>query len=234
MLSDGRIAVVGHERSSVGTAWLTDRYEPDGTRQWRLSDTTRSAGAVAASTGGVVVVAGEWAHGVNVRAFTAGGQLIWESLPEVPVPMAGFVTDLAVLADGQLGIVGVRATPQAVYNWLVQKYEMDLAEGNPTGESVESGKVKVVGGIRGYLDPKRGEKSTILVRPTGAGVIHLRIYNQAGQLISETTKNTTGGHTEVLHWDGTDSNGLTVPTGIYPIVVDGPGVNATDKLAVVR
>ena len=39
---------------------------------------------------------------------------------------------------------------------------------------------------------------------------------------------------DVLHWYGVTSEGLPVVPGIYPIVIEAPGIRATDKLVVVR
>ena len=94
--------------------------------------------------------------------------------------------------------------------------------------------VKIVGGIRGYLDPRKGEQATILVRPEGAGEITARIYNLNGELVRTLSTAAAGGHTEVLRWDATDATGRPVPPGAYPILIEGPGIRFRDTLAVLR
>jgi len=101
-------------------------------------------------------------------------------------------------------------------------------------EPIDTGKVKIVGGVRGYLDPKRGEQATILVRPATAGDIRVRIYTMEGALVKDMVRTTTGGHTEVLTWDATDAAGRPVPSGVYPIFIEAPGIRYRDKLVVVR
>jgi len=101
-------------------------------------------------------------------------------------------------------------------------------------EPIDAGKVKIVGGIRGYINPKRGETATMLIRPTGPGEIHIRIYDQDGVLLWQVTQSTSGVHTEVVQWRGVDASGNQVPPGLYPIIVEAPGIRYRDTLVVVR
>ena len=99
---------------------------------------------------------------------------------------------------------------------------------------MSTGQVKIVGGVRGYINPKRGEHSTILIRTGGSGLITIRIYDMRGVLIREMTRVSDGTGMDVMHWDGCDSTGRYVAPGLYPVVITGPGVHATDRLAVLR
>ncbi|MEK7476492.1 MAG: hypothetical protein AAB152_12795 [Candidatus Coatesbacteria bacterium] len=101
-------------------------------------------------------------------------------------------------------------------------------------EPVNTGEVKVVGGIRGYLNPKNGERATLLVRPATPGEIRIRIYDERGRLVYENTSAAAGGRTEVLHWNGTDTSGARVPPGLYPVIIEGPGIQYKGKLIVVH
>ncbi len=103
----------------------------------------------------------------------------------------------------------------------------------PVDDGLKDG-VKIVGGIRGYIEPRRGEMANILVRPTGSGVISVRIYNLRGDLVRTLTASAAGGRTEVLHWDANDDAGRPVPAGVYPVFIEAPGIRYTDKLAVLR
>jgi uncharacterized repeat protein (TIGR01451 family) len=94
--------------------------------------------------------------------------------------------------------------------------------------------VKIVGGVRGYINPKNGESATFLVRPSSAGEIHIRIFNEEGMLVQELKQTTNGGHTETLQWNATDSSGKTVVPGLYPVLVEGPGIRYRDRLVVIR
>jgi outer membrane protein assembly factor BamB len=101
-------------------------------------------------------------------------------------------------------------------------------------EPKKKGTVKIVGGIRGYINPKRGEVANILVKPDSAGVIRVRIFSLAGDLVREITVDYKGTGTETIQWNGTDASGKHVPPAVYPVIVDAPGTYFKDKLAVVR
>ena len=101
--------------------------------------------------------------------------------------------------------------------------------------AVEAGTVKIVGGIRGYINPKKGEQSNILIRANEPGEIVVRIYDMAGRLVREMKSVTSGNRTESVKWDGKDSGGKDVTPGGYPIIITGPGgLTYRDKLAVLR
>jgi len=117
----------------------------------------------------------------------------------------------------------------------LSRVAIDIA--SPVSEP-DAGTVKIVAGVRGYLDPRspatQGRHTTVLVKATGAGEIRMRIYNQRGVLIREVTTSTSGGNMETLFWDGKDASGVTVAPGIYPVLIEGPGIRARDKIAVIR
>jgi len=178
--------------------------------------------------------------------FTGQGNsagLTWNGSPTVPA-WTGAVT----LLPGQSITVTVDAVASSTHSGVVTNTGWVLGTGGcgsvqasaaasftlqPPDELGRDG-VKIVGGIRGYIQPKRGEQATILVRPATAGPITVRIYNLRGELVRQLDANATGGRTEVLHWNATDSAGNDVPPGAYPIVIEGPGIRVRDTLAVLR
>jgi len=101
-------------------------------------------------------------------------------------------------------------------------------------QPIDLGQVKIVGGIRGYINPKRGEQAVILIRPKEAGEIRVRIYDMSGALVWQETLQAFGGRTEVIQWPGVNSTGQEVSPGIYPVFIEAPGIRYKDKLIVVR
>ncbi len=101
-------------------------------------------------------------------------------------------------------------------------------------EPVNRGEVKIVGGLRGYVNPRNGEQATIILRPDAPGEIVIRIYNQDGLLLWRTTQMTPGGHSEIIQWRGLDERGEPLPPGLYPILIEAPGIRYRDVLAILR
>jgi len=93
--------------------------------------------------------------------------------------------------------------------------------------------VSITAGIRGYVEPGRGQVATIDVIPSGSGQIAVRVFDRNGTLVREI-KRYSGGSREVIYWDGTDGAGMAVAPGTYLMVVEGPGVQAKERIAVVR
>jgi len=96
------------------------------------------------------------------------------------------------------------------------------------------GGVAVSGGVKGYADTVKGEKFTVYVWATGLGQIKIRIYNSRGVEVRELNKATSGGFADSIEWDGTNSSGKFLPSGVYPALVKAPGVRARISLVILR
>ena len=196
-----------------------------------------------AATAATLTVVDTLPEGVAFTGQSASAGLAWNGSRTVPA-----WTGTVNLAPGQSVTIIVDATTSSTFKGVVTNTgwafatggcgatqasataSFNLAPPDELGDKL----VKIVGGVRGYLQPKRGEQATILVRPPTAGRITVRIYNLRGELVRELTADATGGRTEVLHWNATDATGADVPPGAYPIVIEAPGVRYKDTLAVLR
>ena len=94
------------------------------------------------------------------------------------------------------------------------------------------GGIFVKAGSRGYVQP--GSSALIQVGATDAGQVSVRIYNRQGMVVRELFSYATGEGIVEFTWDGMSSSGTYATPGVYLVVVDGPGVHAKEKLAVVR
>jgi len=97
-----------------------------------------------------------------------------------------------------------------------------------------TGSVKITGGSRGFIQPAAGEPAAIAVTTVTPGFVTVRIFDRAGSLVRDLSGYAGGGRAEVFRWNGTDSAGNPVAPGIYMVTVDGPGVQAKERIAVVR
>jgi uncharacterized repeat protein (TIGR01451 family) len=196
-----------------------------------------------AATADSVTVVDTLPGGVTYTGQAATAGLVWNGSWTVPA-----WTGPIALAPGASVTITIDAVTSASFTGAVTNAAWGLATGGcgtsqasasvsftlSPADELGNDRVKIVGGIRGYIQPKRGEQATILVRPVSAGTITVRIYDLTGVLVRELTAVSGGGHTEVLHWDAKDNAGRDVPPGAYPILIEAPGVRYKDTLAVLR
>lgn len=98
----------------------------------------------------------------------------------------------------------------------------------------EEGKVTLVGGAKGFVNPTSGEKLTIGAKATGSGAIKTTIYDGNGRAVRSYSVPTDGSQPVVVQWDGKDSSGRTVSSGVYVIHVDGPGLDITKRTVIIK
>ena len=103
-----------------------------------------------------------------------------------------------------------------------------------TGPLLKPGSSAVSGGVKGFVDTGRGEKFTVHVWATGPGEIKLRIYNSRGITLKDIEKTTSGVFADAIIWDGADSSGKFLPSGVYPARILAPGVRARISLVILR
>lgn len=101
------------------------------------------------------------------------------------------------------------------------------------GDRVGVDPIKVIGGSHGYVNPGRGETAKLIIMPDST-VITTKIYTNRGKLL--VTKSTTAipGLQHEISWDGRNSDGQIVSSGIYLARITGSGLNLTAKIAIVR
>ncbi len=95
------------------------------------------------------------------------------------------------------------------------------------------GGIFVKAGSRGYVEPGSGS-ARIEVYAMESGQVSVRVYNRSGQVVRELFSYATDKGIVEFTWDGLTSAGSPAAPGVYLLVVDGPGVHAKEKLAVVR
>ena len=98
---------------------------------------------------------------------------------------------------------------------------------------LEGEEVKIQGGKKGYVNPDKGEQATIYFKANSAGKINIKVFTLRGQLVWERTKETTG-ERDFIVWSGKNCDGIGVPSGIYLIYINGPGINITKKVAILK
>jgi len=105
------------------------------------------------------------------------------------------------------------------------------AESAPTTFNSTTGTVTVLAGGRGFVEP--GVAARFEIKPVGNGLMSLKIYDRNGLLVREVSRY-TGGGIEVMGWDGLDAGGRSAVSGVYLAVITGPGIQARERVALLR
>lgn len=84
---------------------------------------------------------------------------------------------------------------------------------------------------------RSGEKAKINFSVQHPNYVTIKIYNTVGELIKTIADNVyygTENTEDIKEWDGTDNNGLKVPSGIYLLHIRIGNVNQTKKIVFIR
>jgi len=95
------------------------------------------------------------------------------------------------------------------------------------------GEVKVQGGENGYVNPLKGEVAKIHFWPSVPGTVNVEIFTLIGLLVWEKSKEVLGIQ-DFIEWDCRNTENDIVASGIYIVYVEGPGIRATKKVAVLK
>ncbi|MFH1414960.1 MAG: hypothetical protein ABIH89_02605 [Elusimicrobiota bacterium] len=101
---------------------------------------------------------------------------------------------------------------------------------DPEPDVVEtSGEIITVGSSerKGIINPDKGDALTVYFKGTAAGRYTLKIFTLIGELVYSETKDSLAGGT--FSWIPED-----IASGIYVVHVNGPGVNISKKIAILR
>ncbi|MBI2418693.1 MAG: ammonia-forming cytochrome c nitrite reductase subunit c552 [Ignavibacteriales bacterium] len=67
-----------------------------------------------------------------------------------------------------------------------------------------------------------------------SGTVKIRIYNSLGSLVKEVYNNYVAAGPYSVNWDGTDSRGLKVASGVYIYKLESPKFNAAKKMLLMK
>ncbi|MDD5686772.1 MAG: S8 family serine peptidase [Elusimicrobia bacterium] len=96
------------------------------------------------------------------------------------------------------------------------------------------GDAKVFGGVKGYIQPDKGEEAKIRFLPASNGTVKIKIYTLKGDLVWEETVDAVSGVENIVSWACENSGDDKVAPGIYLVHVKGSGVDVKKKTAIVR
>jgi len=102
-----------------------------------------------------------------------------------------------------------------------------------TIELSAEGGVTIQGGQNGYVNPLKGEVAKIHFWPSAAGTVNVEIFDLIGLLVWEKSKDVLGVE-DVIEWNCRNDKNDVVASGIYLVFIEGPGIKATKKVAVLK
>ncbi len=104
---------------------------------------------------------------------------------------------------------------------------------NSVNNSIASGKIKVIGGENGYVNPDKNEQAKIIFNAKQSGNVKVKIYTLSGQLVKEISQDVKEG-INTVYWNGLNKENKKVATGIYIVFINGAGIDTSSKVAVGR
>jgi len=87
---------------------------------------------------------------------------------------------------------------------------------------------------RGIFNPARGDKSFIATHTTAAGKVTVKVYDSGGRLVRDIFDGSRAAGDYTDEWDGRNAEGSKVASGVYLVRIEGPGVNTTKRVLVVK
>jgi len=88
--------------------------------------------------------------------------------------------------------------------------------------------------VNNVFNPKEDKKVVIAYNVKTEGKVKVNVYDLRGTLITKIVDDEMNAGTYLGEWDGKDKDGKTLPTGIYLVNIDAPGIRQTKKLCIVK
>jgi hypothetical protein len=237
----GNVYVNGEEAvTGEGNNIWVRKYDSDGDIVWtRTYNDVANGGdsgyGIAVDGSGNVYVTGYEAvsgegNNIWVRKYNSNGDEIWTRTYNGTANSWDQGYGIAVDGGGNVYVTGYEFVTGESYNIWVRKYEGAFGE---QFEPPVEGSVKIQGGEKGYVNPKKGEVAKIHFQPKESGTVNVKIFTLNGLLVWEESKSVSG-YQDFIEWDCRNTENGVVASGIYVVYVEGPGIKATKKVAIIK
>jgi hypothetical protein len=146
---------------------------------------------------------------------------------------------LATVTANTTLYIDTSVEPDTKYYYRVRAYRGKLTseysneDYAKTISLISRGEVKIIGGENGYINPDRKEEAIISFVAESSGNIKVEIFTLDGYLVKELSKYTFGGQ-DYIKWDITNEDQEVVASGVYIIIIKGPGLDELKKVVILR
>jgi hypothetical protein len=237
----GNVYVTGYEEITGGFKRLwTRKYDTGGNELWTktyigTANSEAMGYGITVDTSGSVYVTGRetvTGQGTDIwtRKYDKNGNEGWTKTYNGAGYGDDAGTGIAVDAGGNVYVTGY-----AYAGWDIvwtRKYAQDK-DNIVVGPN--EAYLKLIGGKAGYINPNRGEKANIAYKTTAAGTVNIKIYDSKGVLLKSISISASGSsQTESIAYDCKDENGTILPSGVYIVKAEGPGLNLLKKMVIAK
>lgn len=119
------------------------------------------------------------------------------------------------------------------------KFNIELNTTAPTIQNIDSdapaapdnGEVILYNNL---FNPAKGESARIDYTIDNDGQVTIKLYNIAGELVRTLVDESRSAGTYIESWNGKNSEGETVASGIYLCFIEAPGIKVIKKAAVIK
>jgi len=143
----------------------------------------------------------------------------------------GFAARFPAVGTVYLEVFGYDVLASTIPAYVVHGSSTSLGLSNPLNLSAAQAELTAYNNL---LTPGPGQKATVKYAVNGSGHLTLKLYTVTGRLVSTLfDADVTAGKGSV-DWDGHNSAGNVVASGVYVLRADGPGLRLTKKIVVVK
>ena len=136
--------------------------------------------------------------------------------------------DILHTADGNYGNFLIKAKDAVVYT--NNQYQLSA---NSFSESIESHLNNSLQKIETFPNPFNSN-ILIQVETSSKDLIHFSIYNALGEMVFHQVRNDINKGINTFNWNGRNSNGLDVPTGMYFVLIKQNDATTNKKIILMK
>lgn len=144
---------------------------------------------------------------------------------------AGFGARFPSVGTVYLEIFGYNVWASTMGAYTVNASTTSLGLSNPINLTASQTSLDAYNNL---FNPLRNEKATIKYAVGGAGRLTVKLYTVTGSLVLTLFDDVVPAGKGSLDWNGRNMAGATVASGVYVVRAQGPGLDKTQKIAIVK